>query len=325
MCMEGYARAMAMVAALLGPLTSCPAHAQDSGPIRILVGAVPGGAADLIGRMVATAISEPLGSTVIVDNRPGANGAIAAEALKNAAPDGKTLMIAPSVITVFAPLTHSNLRYDPLKDFAPVALAANYEIALVASSATPASNLKDYLAWVRTSPANGAYGVPGTGGVPHFFGVMLGKAAKVELTVVPYKGGGALAADLVAGHVPAGIIVISEIIRQRQAGKVRILAVSGAERLRVAADVPTFKELGYPALQRGGWYGFHAPANTPRPVIERTARALSAALNSADARERLLALGLEPAGGGPRELAERVEHDIRLWTPVIKASGFRAD
>lgn len=302
-----------------------PVHAQDGGPIRILVGFAPGGASDVIARLIQDKLKDALGAPVIVENRPGGNGTIAAEALKNAAPNGKTLMIAPIAVFVFAPLTQSNLRYDPFKDFAPVSLAVNFRLVLTVGPGTPAKTLEEYIAWAKANRAKATYGVPLAGGPGHFFGVMLAQAAGVDLAAVPYKGGAPLAIDLVGGQIPAGINELSAVIKQHQSGKVRILAISGSERSPVAPDIPTFRERGFAAMQADGWQAFVAPAKTPRQVIDRISGAIAAAIKSPDIYDRLLALGLEPVGSTADELARRMAEDAAHWAPAVKASGFRAD
>ena len=302
-----------------------PAYAQDGGPIRVLVGFAPGGASDVIARLIQDKMKDALGAPVIVENRPGGNGTIAAEALKNAAPNGKTLMIAPIAVFVFAPLTQSNLRYDPFKDFAPVSLAVNFPFVLTVGPGTPAKTLEEYIAWAKANRAKATYGVPLAGGPGHFFGVMLAQATGVDLAAVPYKGGAPLAIDLMGGQIPAGINVLSDVIDQHQSGKVRILAISGAKRSPVAPDIPTFRERGFAAMQVGGWQGFVTPAKTPRQVIDRIAGTIAAAIKSPDIYDRLLALGLEPVGSTADELARRMAEDAAHWAPAVKASGFRAD
>ena len=212
-------------------------NAQD-GPIRILVGFPPGGESDLVARLLADGLRSSLGVPVLVDNRPGASGMLAAELLKNAAPDGRTLMVAPIAVTVFAPLTQARLRYDPLQDFAPVSLAANFQMALAVGPGSPAATLHEYLDWVRAIPAKAVYGVPLAGGPTHFFGVMLARAAGVDLTAVPYKGSAAFVSDLLGG-LPAGITVLSQLIQTSSAGKVRLLATSGAQRSPLAPTFPS--------------------------------------------------------------------------------------
>jgi tripartite-type tricarboxylate transporter receptor subunit TctC len=310
--------------AVLGLAIAAAASAQD-GPVRILVGFAPGGTSDVIARLIVDRMRTSLGTPVVVENKPGANGMLAAEALKNAAPDGKTLMISPISVTVFAPLTHTKLRYGPIKDFAPVSLAANFQLALAVGPGSPAKTLHEYIAWVRTNPAKATYGTPTAGGPPHFFGVMLARATGVDLAFVPYKGGAPLVTDLVGGQVPAGITVLSEMIKQHQSGKLRILASSGSQRSPAAPNVPTFKELGFAAMEGMGWQAFHTTAGTPRPVIDRLSTAIASAIKAPEVNERLLALGLEPVGSTPDELASRVAEDTARWAPIVKASGFRAD
>jgi tripartite-type tricarboxylate transporter receptor subunit TctC len=310
--------------AVLGLAAAAAAGAQD-GPIRILVGYPPGGETDVIARLLVDRMRAALGVPVIVENKPGAGGMLAAEALKNAPPDGKTLMLSPIAVTVFAPLTHANIRYDPMKDFAPVSLAANFQMALAVGPGSPAKTLPEYIAWVRATPEKATYGVPLAGGPTHFFGVMLARATGVDLAVVPYKGSAPFVNDLVGGQVPAGITVVSQLIKLNEAGKVRVLATSGSQRSPVAPDIPTFRELGFAAIEGTGWQAFHTTAGTPRSTIDRLAAAIASAIRSPEVSERLLAMGLEPVGSTPDELATRVGADTAKWAPIVKASGFRAD
>lgn len=312
------------LSALLGFAIAVSASAQD-GPVRILVGFPPGGGSDLIARLIADRMKTSLGTAVIVENRPGVNGILAAEALKNAAPDGRTLMISPIVVTVFAPLTNARLRYDPIKDFAPVSLAADYQLALAVGPASPAKTVHEYIAWVRANPAKAAYGMPTAGGPPHFFGVMLARATGLELTAVPYKGGPPMVNDLIGGQVPAAITSLADLVKHHEAGKLRVLATSGSKRSPAAPDVPTFKELGFANIEGTGWQAFHTTAGTPRPMIDRLSTAIASAIKAPGVTERLLALGLEPVGSTPDELASRIAEDTARWAPVVKASGFRAD
>lgn len=313
-----------MLFAVVGLAFAAAAGAQDA-PVRILVGFAPGGESDVIARLVVEQMRTSLGASVIVENKPGAGGMLAAEALKNAAPDGKTLMISPIAVTVFAPFTHAKLRYDPIKDFAPVSLAANFQMALAVGPGSAAKTLHEYIAWVRTNPAKATYGVPLAGGPTHFFGVMLARATGVDLAVVPYKGSALLTNDLIGGQVPAGISVLSQLLKHHGEGKLRVLATSGSQRSPMAPNVPTFKELGFTAIEGTGWQAFHTSAGTPRPTINRLSTAIASAINSPEVSKRLLALGLEPVGSTPDELATRVSEDIAKWASIVKASGFRAD
>ncbi len=313
-----------LFAFLLGLAIAAPSGAQD-GPVRILTGFSPGSTSDVMARQIQNRMKDALGTPVIVENKPGANGFIAAEALRNAAPDGRTLMISPIAVIVLAPLTHTNLRFDPTRDFAPVSLAANFQFAFAVGPGSPAKTLHEYIAWVRANPAKSTYGTPLAGGPAHFFGVMLARATGVDLAMVPYKGGAPLLTDLVGGQVPAGITLTSDFIKQHESGKVRMLGLFGAQRSPAAPNVPTFKELGFAALEGMGWHAFHTTARTPRPTIDRLSNAIASAIKDPEVSERWLALGLEPVGSTPDELAKRVAEDTARWAPIVKASGFRAD
>lgn len=314
-----------MKALLAGAALCCAlsAHAQDQ--VRILVGFPPGGSADVIARMLAEKARDGLGGIVIVENKPGAGGQVAAEQLKNSPPDGKTLMAAPIAVTVIAPLTHRKLRYEPVKDFAPVSLVANFQLAFNAGPGTPANTLAEYIAWVKANPKQATFGSPAAGSLPHFFGLMVGRVAGVDMLHVAYKGGAPLINDLLGGQVPAAVDVVSEAARHHDAGKLRILATSGTKRSSATPNVPTFAELGHPQIQGDGWFAFHAPAGTPRAIIDRQSAAIAAAIRSPDVSERLVKLGFEPVGSTADELAKRMAEDSLRWAPVVKASGFTAD
>jgi tripartite-type tricarboxylate transporter receptor subunit TctC len=301
-----------------------PGQAQET-PIRILVGFPPGGESDLIARVLAEGLRSRLGVPVVVDNRPGGSGVVAAEALKNAVPDGNTLMVSPMAVTVFAPLTHARLRYDPVKDFAPVSLVANFQMALAVGPGSSARSLREYLDLARTQPAQASYGVPLAGGPTHFLGAMLARASGLDLAVVPYKGSAPLVNDLLAGHVPAAITVVSQLIKHHEAGKLRLLATSGSVRSPLAPNVPTFGELGFTSMVGVGWQAVHTTAGVPREKVERLASAISDTVRSPQVAAQLRAVGLEPAASSPDELARRMAEDAQHWAPAIRASGFRAD
>ena len=310
--------------AIAGLAAALAAGAQEA-PIRIVVGFAPGGGSDLIARLVAERMKATLGTPVVVENRPSVNGILAVEAVKNAAPDGRTLMVAPIVVTVFAPLTQANLSYDPRKDLAPVSLAASYDFSLAVGPACPARTLQEYVAWARSSRANAAFGVPTAGGPAQFFGTLLAQATGLDLLPVPYKGGPPMTNDLMGGQIPAGVTALNDWVKQHEAGRIRILAMSGARRSPIAPDIPTFKELGFPAIEGSGWQAFHTTAGTPRATIDRLSAAIAAALNAPEVRERLLGIGLEPVGSTADELARRIADDTVKWAPLVKASGIRAD
>jgi len=313
-----------MLLAILGFGLALSAPAQE-GPVRILVGFAPGASGDTVVRLIADRMMTSLGTNVLVENRAGASGMLAAEALKHAAPDGRTLMFAPIAVTVFAPLTYANLRYDPVRDFAPVSLAANFQFALAVAPGTPAKTLHEYIAWARANPRQATIGVPIAGGPSHFLAVMLARSTGVDLAVVPYKGSAPLVTDLMGGQVPAGIPLVSDVVKHQQSGKVHMLASFGSRRSPLAPDVPSVRELGLAAAEGTFWWAFYAPAGTPRPTVDRLSTAIASAIKTPEVTERLLALDLEPVGSTPDELARRMAEDAARWAPIVKASGFRAD
>jgi tripartite-type tricarboxylate transporter receptor subunit TctC len=300
-----------------------PCLAQDP-TVRILVGFPPGGAIDVVARLAADKLKSSLGTNVVVENRPGAAGQLAARLLKTAAPDGRTLMLAPPAPIVWAPFTNPDLDYDPQRDFAPVSLAASFDLVLVTGPAMPARDFPGYLDWVRQDPSRATYGTTAPGALPHLLGVLMARSVELSLTHVGYKGGPLLLNDLMGGQISAGIVVFSEAITLHRAGKVRILASSGPARSAQAADVPTFSELGLPALTGGGWMAFYVPARTPATTIHRLSKAIAEALAKPDVHDRLVGLGLDPVGSTPEALASRIADDTRKWRPVVKAAALEA-
>ena len=303
------------------------AHAQNRAqqPLRILVPLPAGSTSDVVARLIADGVRNAVGRPVIIENKPGASGRIAADALKHAAPDGKTLMLAPIAVPVIGPLVFKKLGYDPVKDFAPVAQVATYEFALAVAADHPARTVSELVAWAKANPARATLGTPGAGSLPHFLGVMLGQAARIELAHVAYKGVAPLEAELMSGQIAAGISALSDLVALHRAGKLRILATSGAARSPLLPEVPTFRQQGYPAVEAAGWHGVYAPAGTPQPVIDQLSTAIVAALRTPELREKFLALGLEPTGTTPQTLAAIMAADTARWAPIIKAAGFTAE
>jgi tripartite-type tricarboxylate transporter receptor subunit TctC len=321
--MTHLARGLAALFAAL--VLASGASAQVDKPVRILVGFAAGGSADQAGRLLAERMSGELKQPVVVENRPGAGGRIAAEALKNAAPDGTTLMIAPIVVPVLAPLVFNKLAYNPATDFAPVAHVANYPFGLSVNAAHPAKNMGELTAWFRANPAQANFGSPAPGSLPHFFGVMIASDARLDLVHVPFNGGGPLMNALMGAQVSAAIDTLVDQIELHRAGKVRIIATSGAARSALLPDVATFGESGLKGVEGSGWFAVYAPANTPAATIAQLNSALNKALATPELRERFVRLGLEPTGGTPAALAAIAKRDSERWAPVVKASGFRGD
>ena len=301
------------------------AQASQNGPLRILVGFPAGGSTDVAARLIADRIRDDLGRPVVVENKPGAGGRIAAEALKRAAPDGSTLLLTPMVVTVLTPLIFKELHYDPAKDFAAVSHIANFQIALAVSVNHPARTVPEFVAWVKSRPDRASFGTAAAGSQPHFFGVMIGRGIGVDMVHVPYKGATPLVTDLAGGQIPAGISALSDLLELHRAGKLRIIATSGAQRSPVLPTVSTFKEQGFASIEGTGWLAFYAPAGTPKAVIDEWSKAIAKAVRTPDVAEKLIHLGLEPTGTTPEELAAIMAADTARWAPIVKASGFTPD
>ncbi|WP_295549194.1 Bug family tripartite tricarboxylate transporter substrate binding protein [uncultured Pseudacidovorax sp.] len=315
---------IASAGALAASSLAGPALAQPDRLLKVLVGFPAGVSIDVVSRIVADKLGEELKRTVIIDNRAGAGGRLAADVLKSAAPDGNTVMVTPIVVPVLAPMVFSKLNYDPKKDFAPVVRLCDFGFALAVSPQTPARTLKEYVAWIKANPQNASFGSPAAGSLPHFFGEMIGSALGVDMIHVPFNGGSALQAAVLGNHVPAGIDVVMEWEQNAKAGKVKVLATSGETRSAVLPDVPSFKEQGYPDIVGKGWFAMYAPARTPAAEIEQINRAVNKVLARPDVRERFLSLGLDVGGGSAADLQRTMEADTLRWGPVVKKSGFKA-
>lgn len=315
---------IASAGALAASSLAGPALAQPDRLLKVLVGFPAGVSIDVVSRIVADKLGEELKRTVIIDNRAGAGGRLAADVLKSAAPDGNTVMVTPIVVPVLAPMVFSKLNYDPKKDFAPVVRLCDFGFALAVSPQTPARTLKEYVAWIKANPQNASFGSPAAGSLPHFFGEMIGSALGVDMIHVPFNGGSALQAAVLGNHVPAGIDVVMEWEQNAKAGKVKVLATSGETRSAVLPDVPSFKEQGYPDIVGKGWFAMYAPARTPAAEVEQINRAVNKVLGRPDVRERFLSLGLDVGGGSAAELQRTMDADTQRWGPVVKKSGFKA-
>ncbi len=309
-----------LLIALAAALVSHGAAAQQ-GTIKMLVGFPAGASLDAMTRMVADKMQASLGQSVIVENRTGAAGQIAMGALKASPADGSVLVMTPLVTIVTAPHIQQ-LPYDPFADFAPVAHTANFLFAFAMGPATPAKSLKEYIGLVKQDVKYANYASAATGSLPHFFSLLFAEKAGLKLNHIGYRGTAAAMTDLLGGQIAAFMGTVSDVGPQHKAGKIVAVATSGATRSKHLPDIPTFKELGYD-IEGGGWYAAYAPAGTPAPVIDRLSKAIIAALNEPDVRERLDNYGMEPTGLPPAELARIHRRDYEQWGPVIKASGFK--
>ncbi len=301
------------------------AQAQVDKPVRLLVGFAPGGSADIAARLIAERLAAELKHNVVVENKPGAGGRIAATMLKDAAPDGSTLMLAPIVVPVLAPLVFSKLSYDPLADFAPVAHVANFQFGLSVNAGHPAKNVQDLVAWFKANAAQANFGSPAPGSLPHFFGVMIARGAGIDLVHVPFNGGGPLMNALVGNQVNSGIDTLVDQIEMHRGGKTRILATSGAARSPLLPEVPTFAEAGLKGVEGASWFAVYAPAKTSAATLRQLNAAVNKALEAPEVKERFAKLGLEPTGGSAADLVALMKRDTERWGPVVKASGFKGD
>lgn len=316
---------IASLAAAAALATAGTASAQADRTLRILVGFPAGVSIDVVTRIISEKMKDELKRPVIIENRGGAGGRLAADLLKAAAPDGNTVMVTPIVVPVLAPMVFSKLSYNPETDFTPVGRVCDFGFALAVPANSPIKSVKDYAAWLKANPQQANFGSPAAGSLPHFFGIMFGNAVGVDMVHVPFNGGAALQTAVLGGHAPAGIDVVMEWQQNAKAGKVQVLATSGAQRSKVMPEVPTFREQGYPDLVGQGWFAMYAPAKTPAAQVDEINRALNKALASPEVRERFAALGLEAGGGSAADLQKTMADDTRRWGPVVRKSGFKAD
>jgi tripartite-type tricarboxylate transporter receptor subunit TctC len=301
------------------------AQAQVDKPVRILVGFAPGGSADVAARLLGERMVAELKQTVTVENKPGAGGRIAAEMLKGAPADGSTVMLAPVVVPVLAPLVFTKLAYNPVTDFAPVAPVANYQFGLSVNAASPAKNVNELVAWWKANPKEANYGSPAPGSLPHFFGVMIASGTGLDLVHVPFNGGGPLMNALVGNQVSSGIDTLVDQVEMHRSGKIRILATAGASRSALLPEVATFAESGFKGIEGSGWFALYAPAKTSPATLQQLNAAANKALAAPELRERFAKLGLEPTGGSAADLAALMKRDSERWAPIVKASGFKGD
>ena len=312
-----------LLASILFAAVATTAAAQQ-GSITIVVGFPAGATSDILSRLVADKMRETLGQPVIVENKAGAGGRIANEAVKASKADGTTLLMTPVATMSIYPHSFGNLRYDPFKDFRPIAHLSDFQLGIGVSTNLPAHTLKEYVALVKKDRKYGYYASAAVGSIPHFLGVAFGRAAGIELTHVPYKGTANVLQALAGGEIYAASTVNADINRLVEAGKARLLAVAGEKRDPAFPDVPTFKELGFdmPAATPS-WYALFAPAATPDANAARLSKAAIAAVKHPEVNDRLVKMGLQPTGSGPDELARVMRRDYENWGPVIKGSGFK--
>ncbi len=320
-------RALLQAGAAAGLLATFAApRAQSGRTVRILVGFPPGGGTDAIARILAAALKDELGgATVIVDNKPGAGGQLAAQALKAAAPDGNTLFLTHDHSISILPQVVKTPGFNPAHDFVPAAGFATFVNAFAVSGGTPAKSFADYVAWVRgQGGGKGAVGVPSPASVPEFLVKLIGEKYKLDLIAAPYRGSAPMMADMLGNQIAAGVASIPDFIENHRSGKLRVLAVLGGARQAVMADVPTFTELGLPGFEDVPYYGLFAPAGTPAAAIDSFSAAVGKVISRPAVHDRLTAMGLTVGHMSPEQLGQRERAYTATWARIIKATGFVA-
>jgi tripartite-type tricarboxylate transporter receptor subunit TctC len=293
-------------------------------PVKLLVGYGPGGATDIIARVLSKYLSDKWGQAVVVENKPGASGMIAANDVVRANPDGYTLLLGYTPEVSINQLVFSSMRYDPIKDLTPISLAADAPLVLAVGAKLPVKSLKEIL-----DKGKGAtpltYGSPGVGGQQHMAGEMLSGATKMPLTHIPYKGTGPAVAALVGGQIDLFFATTPPLLGQIRAGKVTPIAVAGSQREKLLPDVPTFVELGYPAIQLTNWFGVFGPKNLPAPVLKKITSDVTAALKDPAIVKQLEDQGLTPRPISGAEFVKFIASEMSKYAPIIKGANIRAE
>lgn len=295
--------------------------------VKIVVGFPPGGAADSVARLLAEQLRGTYAPTVLVDNKPGAGGRLAAQTVKAGEADGSQILLTPASILTIYPHVYKKLGYDSLADFTPVGSVAKVTFALSVSRAVPASvkTVADYVAWAKANPKDANFGSPAAGATPHFVGTMLGRAGGAQLNHIPFKGGAPLVSDLLGGQIQSGVNVLPEVLQHADSGKLRILAVSGSKRSRFLPNVPTFAESGFKDVEADEYFAVFVPSKTPAAVVAKLNAAVQAALKSRTMATGLEKLSFDVGGESSAEFGKIVQGEIVRWGPIVKASGFSSE
>ena len=321
-------RALPVLGAILGvtfgaifPVSHVSAQsAWPERPVTIIVPFAAGGNTDGFARMAAQHLGEAFGKTFIVENKPGAGGAIAADYVAKSTPDGYTLFLAALPVMAVVPAIQK-VRYDSLKDFAPISNIGTNPFALVVNKDLPIKSLKEFVDYVRAHKGELSYGSAGVGSLNHLSMALFLKEAGIEMVHVPYKGNAPAMADVVAGHVQAMFSNLSDALPQTKGGTVRMLAVSSEQRSDLAKDVPTVAESGYPKYKVLTWNGLMAPAGTPKDIVDRISKEIAKAVKEPKFREQLINYGADPLGDTPAEYKAMLEKDIQIWAEAVDVAG----
>jgi len=292
------------------------------GPLHIVVGYAPGGSTDRVARIVGDKLQAKLGVPVIVDNKTGAGGRLAAQYAKAAGAGQNLLLLANPATMIIAPLVFKDNNYDPEKDFVPVSHVNDYEFSVAVGAAVPVHELSHLIAWLRANPTQANFGVPATGSLPHFFALMMGEKANVTAQVIGYRGSSPLISDLIGGQVPVAIDTFDTQLPQHEGGKLRILAVSSAQRSPLAPSVPTFKEAGLD-LVATGWNTFFAPATMPKAKVDMLAKEIREVMMDPDTKRQFADQKMTPVVSTQEQTAAMLKKYRAQWAPVVQKSGYQ--
>lgn len=294
-------------------------------PIQLVVTVPPGGAADIVARLIASKLADALGQSVIINNRGGAGGTIAAAQVAKSDPDGYTLLLNTIATHGIGPHIYANLQYDPVKDFSPVILIAKLPLIMAVNAELPARSVADVIALAKAKPGELSFSSSGSGGAPHLAGEMFKRLAGIELLHVPYRGSGPAVIDLIAGRIAMMFDATPSLLPYIMAGKLRPLAAASPQRHRLLPDVPSFAELGYPGMDIALWYGVVAPGGTPAPIVQRLNAELAKIVDMPDIRKSLTEQGADLQGGSAEDFAAFMRNESARWSEVVKQAGIKLE
>jgi tripartite-type tricarboxylate transporter receptor subunit TctC len=301
------------------------AQAYPVKPVRIVAPFGAGSTIDIIGRLIAPKLTEALGQPVIVENRPGAGGMIGMDAVAKSAPDGHTLIIGALGPLAMNPALYPKTPFDPVKDFAAVCLLATGPVVIAVHPSIPAQTVKDLVALAKKRPGQLNFGSPGVGSSPHLTGELFKLITKTDIVHVPYKGNAEAITDLIGGQLSIVFTGVPPVVPLAKAGKVRLLATTGKQRMPNLPDVPTIREAGIEGADVLIWYGVVAPAATPKDVVARLNREIVKIMNTPDVREKFSQQGVDPASSTPDEFAQMIRDEVIRWGKVIRSAGIKLE
>jgi tripartite-type tricarboxylate transporter receptor subunit TctC len=308
-----------------GAVTAATGDAYPTRPIRVIVAYTPAGTTDILARLIGQKMTESWGQSVIVENRPGANGNIGTEIAARATPDGYTILMATAATHSINNTLYPKLSWHAQRDFAPISLVAVVPNLLVVNNALPVKSVKELIAYAKANPGKLTFGSPGIGATAHLSMELFKTLTGTSMVHVPYKGSAGVLADVTGGQIQLAMDNIPVYLPQAKAGKIRALAVSSPKRAAAAPEIPTVAEAGVPGFDALSWFGLVAPAKTPTAIVSKLAAETQRILKLPDVNERIVALGAQPVGGTPQEYADFIKSEIQKWQKVIRSAGVKIE